>query len=366
MRTGFVWHERCMWHDTGRGILYLPPGWPLEPYGYVENPDSKRRMHNLIEASGLGSELSKIEARRATIEELTRFHDEEYIQRVERLSNEGGGTLGESAEIGRDSFEIARFAAGGCLNAVDAVVEDIVDNAYCLVRPPGHHAESNYGRGFCVFNNIVLAAMHARDVHKLERIAVVDWDVHHGNGTQGAFYDNSAVLTVSLHQDRNYPQESGAVDENGEGQGKGFNVNVPLPPGSGSGAYLYAFERLVLPALEEFKPSMIFVASGFDASAADPLGRMMLYSDIYRRLATDILDMAERVSGGRVLMTHEGGYSAEYVPFCGLAVVEAMRGERTDVKDPFQAAFAGFGGHELTSAQKAVVENARSMSFLAS
>lgn len=366
MKTGLVWHERCMWHDTGRGVLYLPPVWPLEPYGYIENPDSKRRMHNLIEASGLGSELTRIEARPATVSELIRFHEKGYIERVERLSNGYGGTLGESAEIGRDSFEIARLAAGGCLNAVDAVVDGRVDNAYCLVRPPGHHAEANNGRGFCIFNNIVLAVTHARKVHGLDKVAVVDWDVHHGNGTQGAFYDSDAVLTISLHQDKNYPQDSGSVEEIGEGKGKGFNVNVPFPPGAGSGAYFYAFERLVLPALEKFEPSMIFVASGFDASAADPLGRMMLYSEIYRRLAMDILDVAAKVSNGRVLMTHEGGYSAEYVPFCGLAVIEAMRGIRTDVEDPFQKAFAGFGGHEVTDAQKAVVEKARGMSFLAS
>src|SRR5262249_56782582 len=170
----------------------------------------------------------------------------EYVERVKRLSDAGWGDAGEFAPVGPSSFEIAALAVGGCLVAVDAVLEGAVDNAYALVRPPGHHALPDKGMGGCLFGNTALAASHARDVHGVSRLAVVDLDAHHGNGTQVAFYDDPDVLTISLHQADCFPPESGRVDETGVGT----NVNLPLPPGSGTGAYAAAFERVVVPALE--------------------------------------------------------------------------------------------------------------------
>ena len=178
------------------------------------------------------------------------------------------------------------------MRAVDAVVSGAVENAYALVRPPGHHAEPDRGRGYCIFGNIAVAIMYARARLGVTRVAVVDWDVHHGNGTQRAFYEAPNVLTISIHQDNLYPANSGAVSENGAGSGLGYNLNIPMPPGSGGGAYLAAFERLIIPALRRFKPELIMVASGLDAGGFDPLGCMMLHSEHYRRLTRLILEVS--------------------------------------------------------------------------
>jgi acetoin utilization deacetylase AcuC-like enzyme len=249
--------------------------------------------------------------------------------------------------FGAGAFEIACLAAGGVMTAVDAVLDGDVDNCYALVRPPGHHAEASRGRGFCIFANVALAVLHARAARGVDRVAVVDWDVHHGNGTQDAFYAHPDVLTISIHGDNHYPQGRGGVEENGTGAGAGACINVPLPHGSGVGAYVAAFERVVLPALRTFAPDLIIVASGLDANALDPLGRQMLHSDGYRRLTTLMLQVASEVADGRLVLAHEGGYSAGYVPFCGLAIVETLAGVRTPVEDPFLEQLAAMGGQDL-------------------
>ncbi|MDH3690479.1 MAG: class II histone deacetylase, partial [Gammaproteobacteria bacterium] len=255
----------------------------------------------------------------------------------------------------------ALLAAGGVIVAVDAVLEGRVNNAYALVRPPGHHAEASWGRGFCIFGNAVIAILHAMSEHGIRRVATVDWDVHHGNGTQKAFYRNSKVLTISVHQDRNYPKNSGFLDESGEAEGEGYNVNVPLPPGSGREAYLAAFRRVVAPALRKFKPELIVVPSGFDGCAYDPLGRMMVSSETFRKMAEMVKGLAEELCDGRLVLCHEGGYSVAYVPFCGLAVLEALSGKASGVSDPYLAAIESMGGHELYPHQQAVIEQAESL-----
>lgn len=358
MKTGLVWHERYMWHDTGHAVGFIPSGWMAEPDTHVENPETKRRLRNLLEVSGLLEKLVPIKPRFATEEELLRFHIRDYIDAIHRMSDEGRGDAGEFTPLGPASYEIALLAAGGLIEAVDAVLDGKVNNAYALVRPPGHHAERDRGRGFCVFGNVVLAVMHAQQVRGLGRIAVVDWDVHHGNGTQQAFWSDPSVLTLSVHQDRYYPPDSGLADEIGEGDGEGYCLNVPLPPGSGVGAYEATFERVVLPALRNFEPEMIFVASGFDGSMMDPLGRMMLHSEAYRSMTKAIVAVADELCGGRLVMAHEGGYSTAYVPFCGLAVFEEMSGIRTDAVDPFMPIFSGAGWQELQPHQEAVIDAA--------
>ena len=224
MRTGIVWDERYAWHDAGRASS---SPW-AEPCPALDRPESKRRLFSLVEASGLSDHLVRIPARPASEEELGYFHTTSYIERIRELSEAGGGDAGEAATFGPNGFDIARLAAGGCLEAASAVLGGRVANAYALVRPCGHHAEPNRGRGFCLFGNIAIAIHHARRVHGVGRIAVVDWDVHHGNGTQDAFYESPDVLTISLHQDRYYPVDSGSPEERGEGPGHGFNINVPL------------------------------------------------------------------------------------------------------------------------------------------
>lgn len=358
MPTGFLSDERYFWHDTRSAGLFLPAGGAIEPDEHPESPKTKRRFRNLLDVSGLLGKLVPIAPRMATEEEVLRFHTREYFERIRALSAAGGGDAGEFTPFGPGSFEIALLAAGGVIAAVDAVVEGRVRNAYALVRPPGHHAEADRGRGFCIFGNLVIAALHARAVHGLRRIAVVDWDVHHGNGTQAAFWRTPRVLTISIHQDRYYPPETGAVDEVGEGDGRGYNLNVPLPPGSGTGAYRTAFAEVVLPALRAYRPELILVASGFDGGATDPLGRMLLHSNAYREMTRDLLAVADECCEGRLVLAHEGGYSSAYVPFCGLAVMEELSGIATGVEDPFVAFFEGMGYQELQAHQQAVIEAA--------
>lgn len=357
-RTGFVWDERYMWHDTGNAAAFIPAGGPVQPDEHVENPEPKRRLHNLLDYSGLLETLQSIEPRKATREELLRFHTGDYVDKIKRLSEESGGDAGELTPFGSGSYDIARLSAGGVMEATDAVLDGTVDNAYALVRPPGHHAEADMGRGFCLFGNVVLAAKHALAERDVDRIAVVDFDVHHGNGTQKAFYDDPNVLPISLHQANYYPQDTGAVDEVGEGDGRGYNLNVPLPPGSGIGAYEAAFEEVVVPALDEFDPDLIYLAAGADSSALDPMGRMMLHSDAYRKLTRLLVEAAENYCDGNLVASHEGGYSSAYAPFAGLAIIEALRGEETDVKDPFMSMFAEMGYQDLQQHQQEVIEEA--------
>ena len=214
--------------------------------------------------------------------------------------------------------------------------------------------------GFCIFGNAAIAAHHARQARGLSRVAIVDWDVHHGNGTQAAFYGDGSVLTISIHQDNCFPPGSGTLEENGEGDGLGANLNIPLPAGSGVPAYVRALERVVVPALDGFRPELVIVASGLDASGMDPLARMVMHSDGYRELTRLLMGVADRHAGGRLVVEHEGGYSQAVVPFCGLAIVETLSGIRTDVIDPFIELIAG-QAPTLLPHQEAAIEAAAAL-----
>jgi acetoin utilization deacetylase AcuC-like enzyme len=359
--TGLVVHERYFWHDTGSGAGFSTSNAYMQPDRHPESPESKRRLISLLEVSGLAERLTRIKPRPALRAELEYFHTARYIDAVRDLSARGGGNLGDSVSIGAGSYEIALLAAGGCLEALDAVLAKRVRNAYALVRPPGHHAEADAGRGYCVFGNAVLLVRHAQRVHGVQRVAVVDWDVHHGNGTESAFLADASVLTLSVHQDRCYPVDSGAMEVTGRGAAKGTNLNIPLPAGAGHGAYLATMERVILPALQRFRPELIVIASGLDASALDPLGRMLCTSETYRQMARAVLDAAQSLCHGRVIATHEGGYSNAYVPFCGLAVLEEFSGIRTDVADPYLDELMSMAGHELLPHQAAVIDAAAAL-----
>jgi acetoin utilization deacetylase AcuC-like enzyme len=334
-RTGWVWHERYAWHDA-RGLMdSVGPEALFEPEPSLESAGTKRRLRNLIDASGLLEQLIPIAPRAAEDEELKAVHSAEYVDRVRRQSRDVGGDAGGSSPFGRGTYEIAALAAGGCLAAVDAVLDRAIENAYALVRPPGHHAGPAGGCGYCVFSNVALAAQHLLRARGLDRVAIVDWDVHHGNGTQAAFWSDRSVLTVSLHQEDLFPPGSGATSETGEGAAQGTTVNVPLPAGSGRAAYLAALDRIVVPALAHFAPDFILVACGLDASMNDPLGRMNLTSECFALMTERIKRAAAQLCAGRLVLCHEGGYSSAYVPYCGLAIVECLAGVRTEVVDPW-------------------------------
>jgi len=335
--TGLVWHERFMWHTTGVAGGAIAVGGHVEPgLFHIENPGAKRRIRNLLEVSGLLDELVQIRPREASEEEMRRVHSADYLHELERLSAQGHGDAGERAPVGPGSWPIARLAAGGCIEAADAILEGRVRNAYALVRPAGHHAERARGRGFCLLSNGGITVEHLRWRRGIERVAIVDFDAHHGNGAQGLYFGDSSVLTISIHEESNYPPDSGRLDEIGDGEGCGFNINVPLPPGSGHGAHLAAMERVVCAALDRFEPDFILVSSGFDGCIFDPLARQMAMAETYRLMTRQLVASAERLCGGRLLMIHEGGYAEFYTPFCGLAVIEALSGIDTGVVDPFQ------------------------------
>ena len=361
LRTGLVFDERYLQHNPG--LKHLPDGSPypwVEPELHWSNHRLVQRTKQLVDLGGVADHLTMLTPRLATREELERFHTPGYVARVERLSAEGSGDAGQGAPLGPGSFEIARLAAGGGLSAVDAVVSGGVRRAFALVRPPGHHAVSNLGMGFCIFNNVVLAALHAREVHGLSRIAIIDWDVHAGNGTQDAFYDAPEVLFFSIHQDRLYPPESGWLEQHGSGAGAGYTVNIPLPPGSGDAAYLAAFDEIVLPIIDEYSPEMIFVSAGQDASIMDQLGRMCMTTEGYRRLTNLMINRAERHAEGRLVVLQEGGYSETYAPYATLAIIEAMAGHHSNLTEPLSHDRIVAQSHhtEVNSAARAALDAA--------
>lgn len=342
-RTAFYHDERCLWHTTGEAVLVMPVGGWLQPPaggGHAESPETKRRFKALLDVSGLGSEVEQLSAPPATEEDLLRVHTPGYLERFKGSSDSGGGEEGAFAPFGPGSYEIAALSAGLAKRAVSDVLSGESRNAYSLSRPPGHHCLADMAMGFCLLSNIPIAIEAARAQHGVGKVAVLDWDVHHGNGTQAIYYDRPDTLTISLHQESCFPPGSGGAGERGEGRGEGYNVNVPLPPGSGHETYLHAMRRIVLPALEQYQPELLIVACGLDASAADPLARQLLYGETYRQMTNLVVEAADTICGGRLVAVHEGGYADSTVPFCGLSVVETLSGVRTAVEDPFEELFA--------------------------
>ncbi|MDE2446472.1 MAG: class II histone deacetylase [Alphaproteobacteria bacterium] len=336
-KTGFFYDERCMWH-VGQLYAGIFPvgGWvqPSNGTGLAEAPDTKRRLKSLMDVSGLLAMLEQRSAKPATETQLMRIHPQSFLHRFKLLSEKTGGDIGHEASFGHGGYEIAKISAGLAIAGIDAVIRLEVKNAYILSRPPGHHCLPDQGMGFCLLANIPLAIEEAIATHKLSRIAVLDWDVHHGNGTEAIYLERADVLTISIHQENCFPIGSGLAQMRGQGKGLGYNLNIPLLPGSGDQAYRDAFELLVKPALRKYKPELIIVASGLDANALDPLARMMLHSESYRWMTTEIMALADEMCSGRLAIVHEGGYSESYVPFCGQALIEQLAGMKTGVADP--------------------------------
>lgn len=340
MATGFFWDEKCFWHGGGNYALTLPLGdfvQPLAAGGLPENPETKRRLKNLMEVSGLISELAVQSAEPAAWHDLTRVHPESFLQKFKETSDAGGGEIGLRTPFLKGGFEIAALSAGLAKEALSQVLDGRLDNAYALSRPPGHHCLPDWPNGFCLLANIAIAIEAAIAAGQATRFAVVDWDVHHGNGTEAIFYDRDDVLTISIHQEHNYPLDSGDITERGTGAGDGYNMNVPLPPGAGYTTYIDVIERIVQPALAEFRPDVIIVACGFDASAFDPLARMLATADTFRAMTAQMMQSAKHLCEGKLLLVHEGGYSEAYVPFCGHAVLEELADATAHVPDPMAA-----------------------------
>lgn len=337
MATGFFWDERCFWHAGGNYALTLPLGGLVQPLaagGLPESPETKRRLKNLMDVTGLMTELDCRTAPEAPREVLERIHPAAYLDDFKARSDAGGGELGLRTPFAQGGYEIAALSAGLTVAAIEAVTTGDLQNAYALSRPPGHHCLPDWPNGFCLMANIAIGVEAAKAAGRAQRVAVVDWDVHHGNGTEAIFYDRDDVLTISVHQEHNYPLDTGDVSDRGRGAGLGHNMNVPLPPGVGHVGYLEVMDRIILPALEAYRPDLIVVACGYDACCYDPLARMSCTAQTYADMTARIKAAAERLCDGRLVMVHEGGYSEAYVPFCGHAVIRTLADARADAPDP--------------------------------
>jgi acetoin utilization deacetylase AcuC-like enzyme len=311
--TGLVLDALYARHDPG-------PGHP-------ESPERYTALQTAFERDGLLGSLHSIPPRPAREEDLHLAHTRAYIQVVRHDVSRHAPVLstGDTA-LGAHTFDTALMAAGGCLSAVDAIFSSQVRNAFAAVRPPGHHATASRGMGFCVFNNVAIAARYAQKVYHAERVLIADWDVHHGNGTQDIFYRDPSVFCFSTHQSPWYPG-TGAHDETGEDAGAGANLNCPFHAGAGHAEIVGAFHKKLMPAAEAFRPDFVILSAGFDSRHDDPLGRFQLKDGDFSELTSLMMEIADRWAGSRLLSVLEGGYNLHGLAAAATAHVETLRGD---------------------------------------
>jgi acetoin utilization deacetylase AcuC-like enzyme len=325
MAVGYVYNPVYLKHDTAQ---------------HVENAVRLEAIIAHLEKTGLKEQLTLIKPRPATIEEVALVHQREYIKGIEEMAQRGGGWLDPDTVMSAGSYEAALYAAGGVIRAVAAVQNGEVASAFALVRPPGHHATSRQAKGFCLFNNIAIATEYALAEYKLERILIIDFDVHHGNGTQEAFYHNPRVMYISAHQSPFYPG-TGGFEETGGGAAKGTTINIPLPAGGGDGEYLAVFEQIIVPAARRFKPQLIMVSAGYDNHWADPLAMMQVSVSGFGQMVGIIKGLADELCGGRLVFTLEGGYNLEALAASVKATFDVLLGNSTS--DPLGQPPHSFG-----------------------
>jgi acetoin utilization deacetylase AcuC-like enzyme len=334
-RTGLVYDERCVAHAPPGGMPPhgLPEWLAVPPF---ERPERLTLTRQALEGSGVLASVTELVPRFATEAELKLAHTDAHVDRILEATASGEQLeVGDDAWTGPGTHDALLLAAGGLLTAVEQVLEGALDNAFALLRPPGHHAERDAAMGFCLVNNIAIAARWAQRERGIERVAIVDWDVHHGNGTEEIFLDDPSVLTISLHQDGLYPADTGALDTRGAGN---TNLNIPLPAATGDAGYALAFDRVVAPAVRAFDPGLLLIAAGQDASATDPLGRMSITVPGFRALADRAVALAGEVCDGRLVAALEGGYSLLHLPLANLAILEGLAGlDATFPEDPIGA-----------------------------
>jgi acetoin utilization deacetylase AcuC-like enzyme len=332
------WNEAGLSHDTGAGMFDQGPSALIAaPELHPENAERIRNIRSALEHGPIAPHLEWHDGRPATMAELELVHPAEYVRSVELACAAGPGMITQSSPVVPASWPAALGSAGACLAATEAVLDGECSLAYALTRPPGHHAQPAQADGYCLFSNAALCAELAR-ARGAERVAVVDWDVHHGNGTQECFWERPDVVTVSLHMDHgswgpHHPQ-TGAPDEVGAGDGLGRNINVALPLGTGDEGYRRAWERVVEPVLDDFAPDVLLIACGQDASQYDPNGRMSVTMAGFRALGTAARALADRHCGGRLVLVQEGGYGRTYSAFCMHATLEGVLGTGPLLADP--------------------------------
>ncbi len=306
--TGFVYHDDYLKHTM--------------PLWHPEQPERLTAIVAHLKETKLYDRLTHIVPVAADVERIAEIHSREYIRHAQETSARGGLLDAGDTPVCPDSYDAARLAVGGALAACDTVVRGDVRNAFCLVRPPGHHARPAQGMGFCVFNNVAIAARYLQKQHSLERILIVDWDVHHGNGTEEVFYDDATVLYFSVHRYGLFFPGSGRAEERGAGAGEGFNINVPLAAGAGATEFLTAFREQLVPAAERFRPDFVLISAGYDAHRDDSLAGMALMTEDYGALARVAKDIAALHSEGRMVAVLEGGYDLQAL---AASVAETLR-----------------------------------------
>ena len=307
MTTGLVYDQWFLTHTA--------------PYDHPENPERLEAIWRKLKHEGLSEACRRVPAREATREELAQVHTQHHIEAIEATANDDFSQLDPDTYTSRHSALAAKLAAGGLVDLAAEVAAGRLDNGYALLRPPGHHAEADRAMGFCLFNNVAVAARALRATG-VARILVVDWDLHHGNGTQHAFREDPSILYFSMHQYPFYPG-TGGIEEIGGGAGRGYTVNVPWPGGMGDAEYLAAFDRVLLPIARSFAPDLVLVSAGFDAAEGDPLGSMRVspagYAGMTKRLLT--------VAGGRVVLALEGGYNLDAIARSTAACLRVLLGD---------------------------------------
>lgn len=343
-KTGLMYSDDFGRYDAGKGYLMFPAGTVpfMADNDYYETPERVTQAYEMLEKTGLLAKLEMIKPRRADISELVGFHSQAYIDKLDALSRTGGGIVGPMAQIGPHALDVIRQAVGGDLEALDAVMNGRVKNAFCLQRPPAGHAERESGYGFCIVNTFNILAQRAIEQYGLKRVLIVDFDNHYKKGIEDAWYASDKVLYVEAHQTGSMEENCGAdrsASMCGEGAGAGFNIPMPMPAGAGSAAYLRAFKEVLEPVAEQFKPELVILVAGFASNVFDPLCRQQLTADGYGKLTEIVRGIADRWAQGRLLAVLEGG-KGNYMAYCILRVIEAMSGESTSVKDPVQDLFA--------------------------
>jgi len=319
------------------GVVYSPRYLDHNP-GY-DHPDTPSRLQVIMDELNRNDVFESekcllVKPKPSTTETVENVHEHDYVQLVQRMCASGGGLLdlGDTV-VNRESFGVALLAVGGVLEATELVATGRCNNAFALVRPPGHHAGAYYASGFCLFNNIAIAATHLLRDRGLNRILILDVDAHHGNGTQEIFYDTDRVLYVSLHQDpRGFPG-TGFADEIGEGKGLGYTVNVPFPYRIDDQIYLKAFDEIVIPVVHQYKPQFILVSAGFDGHYTDPVGSLSLSTNCYTKVFSKTLNLAAQLCGGKLVATLEGGYCLSFLGKMVTAVISKMAGFAYNVRD---------------------------------
>jgi acetoin utilization deacetylase AcuC-like enzyme len=318
MTTAYLIDDRFLLHDD------------------FDHPENAQRLHAItaaLKASGLDQALPRIEGRYATDDEVRAVHHPRMLDHVQRMAMFGGGMLNPDTYLVPESWDAATFAAGTVARAVEAVVGGEADNAFALVRPPGHHATPSTPMGFCLINNVAVAAQVACTKLGLKRIAIIDWDTHHGNGTQDIFYDDPDVLFISSHTYPFYPG-TGHWQEVGSGEGKGATLNIPLPPGTGDDTFALLYEELVARAVRRFEPELIIVSAGYDCHWSDPLAPMRMSIAGYNRLARLIYNLADEVCHGRLVLALEGGYSLQALAAGVVGALYVLQGKPEQAHDP--------------------------------